>query len=67
MLRDAGAEHHAVHGERRPSLHALPLWRLCMLTLALTRSVWQRQSARGHFRPMSQMVTVGREAVRENV
>ena len=35
-----------------------------MLTLASVRSAWQRQSAHGHLRPMSRMVTVGREVVR---
>jgi hypothetical protein len=32
-----------------------------MLTLAPVRSAWQRQSAHGHPRLMSQMVTAGRE------
>jgi len=36
-----------------------------MLTLAPVRSPWRRQSAHGHLRPMSRMVTVGREVVRE--
>jgi hypothetical protein len=36
-----------------------------MLTLAAVRSAWRRQSAHGHLRPMSRMVTVGREVVRE--
>jgi hypothetical protein len=36
-----------------------------MLTLAPVRSAWQRQSAHGHPRLMSQMVTAGREVARE--
>jgi hypothetical protein len=36
-----------------------------MLTLAPARSAWQRQSAHGHPRLMSQMVTAGREVARE--
>ena len=35
------------------------------LTLAPVRSAWRRQSAYGHLRLMSRMVTVGREVVRE--
>ena len=64
MLRDARREHLAAPGERRLP-HARPLWLSATLTLAPARSAWRRQSAYGHLRLMSRMVTVGREVVRE--
>jgi hypothetical protein len=60
MLRDARREQLATPGERR-LLHARPLWPSATLTLASARSAWWRQSAYGHLRLMSRMVTPARK------